>query len=50
MNANLLASFAGGTGGGGLNLGPQYLAVRTKENRFKYFCLAERYRCKPACI
>ncbi|XP_052244699.1 CUGBP Elav-like family member 2 isoform X20 [Dreissena polymorpha] len=27
MNANLLASFGGGTGGGGLNLGPQYLAV-----------------------
>ncbi|XP_053397167.1 CUGBP Elav-like family member 1 isoform X3 [Mercenaria mercenaria] len=27
MNANLLASFGGGTGGGGLNLGPQYLAL-----------------------
>ncbi|KAL4233610.1 CUGBP Elav-like member 2 [Mactra antiquata] len=27
MNANLLASFGGGTGGGGLNIGPQYLAL-----------------------
>jgi len=29
MNANLLASFSGGTGGGGggVNIGPQYLAV-----------------------
>jgi hypothetical protein len=29
MNANLLASFGGGTGGGGINIGPQYLAVCT---------------------
>ncbi|XP_060572823.1 CUGBP Elav-like family member 1 isoform X9 [Ruditapes philippinarum] len=27
MNANLLASFGGGTGGGGINIGPQYLAL-----------------------
>jgi len=48
MNANLLASFAGGTGGGGggggVSIGPQYLAVSRSHLTLTWImCIKQSY-------